>query len=491
MEQFSLVTALCALPLVGALFLLFIRGDERITAMNSRRVALLTSGCAFLASLSVLARFDFNGSAVQFDYIAEWIPVFGTVWHIGVDGVSLLFLPLVSGAVFISVLAAHKTVLSMVREYMFLTLVFESFVLTALCSRNLIQGFVFYESALLPVFVMIAVWGVEKRAYSAFKFCFYNLAGLLALSAVLMYGYSMTGSSDAGVGIQALPEDMQAAFLAGLVFMFSSSLPLFPFHVWFVEIRTEASVSTSVLLSGALSGTGLFMFLRSAFLYAPDAMSSFGGYLSAWAVFSAVYAATVSLSRDDIGKTAGYVQLSQAGLLAAGIFVGSQRLLSGALFFYFAQTVSVLLYLSVEAALIRRFSAKELKSCTGLYGVSPALGAAFFAGLLALSAFPPTPSFVGEFLVFAGIFDFSQAAGFFAILSSVLAFAALLPLFPRYVLGNFNPSLAVPADLSGIERIQIGMLALVLAVAALCPGIVMRMADAAARALILNGGAGI
>ena len=145
MEQFSLVTALCALPLVGALFLLFIRGDERITAMNSRRVALLTSGCAFLASLSVLARFDFNGSAVQFDYIAEWIPVFGTVWHIGVDGVSLLFLPLVSGAVFISVLAAHKTVLSMVREYMFLTLVFESFVLTALCSRNLIQGFVFYD----------------------------------------------------------------------------------------------------------------------------------------------------------------------------------------------------------------------------------------------------------------------------------------------------------------------------------------------------------
>ena len=161
------------------------------------------------------------------------------------------------------------------------------------------------------------------------------------------------------------------------------------------------------------------------------------------------------------------------------------------MFFYFAQTISVLLYLSVEAALIRRFSAKELKSCTGLYGVSPALGAAFFAGLLALSAFPPTPSFVGEFLVFAGIFDFSQAAGFFAILSCVLAFIALLPLFPRYVLGDFNPSLAVPADLSGIEKAQIGILALVLAITALCPGIVMRVADAAAEALILNGGAGI
>lgn len=488
MEHFSLISALCFLPLTGALFLLFIRGDERIVAMNARRVAYLCSGSAFLAALVILARFKFGVSGVQFEFKAEWLPVFGASWHTGVDALSVLFLPLVTGTVLASVIAARTSVLTMVREYMFLTLVFECFLLTALCSRNLIQCFVFYEAAVLPVFAMIALWGVEKRAYSAFKFCFYDLSGSLALLCVLLYAFVETGNSTLG-GYGTLPDGVQSAFLAGLTLMLALKAPLFPFHVWYGEIRSEAPVPTSVLLSGALTGTVFFIFLRTAFELAPDALAAYAPYLCLWAVFSALYGAIVALSRDDVGKTAGYVCLSQTGLVAAGMFTLTKIGLTGSLFLCVAASVSSVLYLTAEGALALRFSAKDMKSLSGLYSVAPALGTAFFAALLCLSAFPPTPAFTGEFLVFSEVFEVSKTAGIAAVLSSVLAFSALLPLFPRLILGVFDNALPMPADLSKREKILIAFLAFVSVCAAFYPEGVMRVAKEAARSVpLISGG---
>ena len=485
MTHFSAVGAVSFLPLVGALFLLFIRGDERVTAMNSRRVALLTSGTAFLGALIVFAHFKNGVSGVQFEYKTQWLPVFGVGWHTGLDAFSLIFFVLFSGTAFVSILSARTAVLSMVREYMFLTLVSESFLLTAVCSRNLLQCFIFYEAATFPVFVMIAVWGVEKRAFTAFKFCFYDLAGSLVLMGVLLYAFVETGNSDLG-GFKASEPSMhiQTLLLAGLTVMLALKAPLFPFHVWFAETRSESPVPTAIVLSGVLSKAAFFVFFRTAAEVAPDALVAYGEYLGLWAVFGAVYGALIAAAQDDLKTASGYAHLSQTAVLAAGMFSLTETGMTGALFLCVVQTAAAAFYAVAAGALELRLDAKELKNCTGLYSDAPALGGVLFLSALCVAAFPPAPVFTGEFFIFAQIFADNKVAGIASVLSMVLIFSAFLPLLSRSVLGENDGKSPKPADLSIREKGVLYSLAAFCAFEALFPNATLHSAREGARLLL-------
>ena len=251
MLQFSLPSVVLFLPFLGAFFLLFIRGSEQIVFKNSRHVSLLITFCVFILSLATVVVYD---SAPE-SYAGE--AAFNTVrtdWRVGIDALSMIFVLLVSFLTVLSVCVIRRHITFCVREFSFLVLVAEGFMLIAVCSRNLFQFFVFWQAAVLPLFFMTAVWGIEKRIFTAYKFCFLDLSGAMFFMVALFWLSEKAGSADyVDIALLTLKEKEQIFLLICLLMAFAFKAPLFPFHAWLSDVQTEAPVPTGILLCGIFS----------------------------------------------------------------------------------------------------------------------------------------------------------------------------------------------------------------------------------------------
>ncbi|MBO4521115.1 MAG: NADH-quinone oxidoreductase subunit M [Alphaproteobacteria bacterium] len=445
MMLFSLPSVVVFLPLLGALFVLFVRGDDKVVFQNSRHVSLLITVCTFVLSLSsVLWSKDMSDT-----YLMQ------SGWRISVDALSMIFVLLISFLTIPAVCVVRRHISFCVREFCFLILTAESFMLLSVCSGNILRFFVFWEAAVVPLFLMVAVWGVEKRIFTAYKFCFSDMLGSVFLLPVLFLLYQKTGTgSFADMAKVHLSNMEETVFLLCFVATLAFKAPLFPFHAWLSDAQAEAPVPTGILLCGIFSKLVFYAMLRLLFPLMQTSLEKAAPFLLAWAVFSAVYGALITLRQTEIKKIAGFTHLAQVGFLAAGLFCLTPNALKGMLFLCVAQGMAFTAYLMTAGALYERFRSAGIRNPTGLMMMCPYLGATFFLACLAILAMPPLMPFTGQLLIFDSVFIRSGTAAFFLLLSVVLLYASFFKLFTRLLFGEPPERTLVPADMGWREKIM-------------------------------------
>lgn len=443
MKMFLLPSVIVFLPLVGALFVLFIRAEERIVSKNCGHVSLLITFCVFLLSLS-----SFLWPADMSDtYLMQ------SGWRMRVDALSMMFVLLISFLTIPAVCVVRRHITFCVREFCFLLLISESFMLQAVCSADIMRFFVFWEATVVPLFLMIAVWGVEKRIFTAYKFCFSDFAGAVLLMPVLFLLTQKAQTADfSALASVRLGEREQCVLFLCLIAAFAFKAPLFPFHAWLSDAQSEAPVPTGILLCGIFSKLVFYAFLRLAFPLIRGPLETFSGILLAWAVFSALYGALITLKQTEIKKIAGFAHLAQVGFLSAGLFCLMPNALKGTLFLCVSQGLAITAYLMSSGALYERFRAAGIRNPTGLMMLFPYLGATFFLACLAILAVPPLMPFTGQVLIFYSVFEKSSLSAFFLLLAVVLLYASFFRLFTRILFGEPPERSVMPADMNWKEK---------------------------------------
>ncbi len=464
--MYILPSVVLGLPFVGALFLLFVRGGDRAVSKNSRHVALLITVSVFgLSLLALAAGGDISPTRAD--------------WRTDVDALSMFFVLLISFVTVPAVCVVRRHVPFAVREFCFLALTAEGFMLSAVCARDMWRCFAFWEAAAVPLFLMVAVWGAEKRVFTAYKFFFSDLAGALCLMPALCYLENRAETSDfAGVARIALSAREQAGLAVAFIAALAFKAPLFPFHAWLGETQAESPAPTGILLCGAFSKLTFYAFFRLVLPVTGAVLQPAAPYLICWAAFSALYGALVALKQTEIKKIAGFAHLTQVGFLTAGVFCLSVVALKSLLFLCAAQGLSLTAYLMAAGALYARFKAAQIRNPTGVMSLFPYLGTTFFLSCLAVLAVPPLMPFTGQVLIFSAVFSRSAAAGAMLLFSVALLCAAFFRLFTRLMFGEADIAPAV-ADMSWREKTATVLFGAVFAALSVVPDWVFSLAQKA------------
>jgi NADH-quinone oxidoreductase subunit M len=439
----SLVTFL---PLVGAGFILFIRGEPDVIARNARAVALWTSVVTFVLSGLMWVNFDTATADFQFVERRSWLPAFGIEYYMGVDGISMLFVLLCTFLTPLCVLASWESIEVRVKEYMIAFLVLETLMIGTFCALDLFLFYMFFEGVLIPMFLIIGVWGGPRRVYSAFKFFLYTLVGsVLMLLALLAIYYD--------AGTTKIPELLEYGFeprfqrWLWLAFFasFAVKLPMWPVHTWLPDAHVEAPTAGSVILAGVLLKMGGYGFIRFSFAMLPEASLYFLPLIYTLSIVAIIYTSLVALAQDDMKKLVAYSSVAHMGFVTMGIFTGTAQGLSGALFQMLSHgVVSGALFLIV-GVVYDRMHTREIARYGGLVHRMPLYAAVFMVMMLASVGLPGTSGFVGEFLVLVGTFQVNTWAAFLATTGIILGAAYMLYLYRRVIFGPL-----VRADLKDI-----------------------------------------
>ena len=439
----SLVTFL---PLVGAGFILFIRGEQNVIARNARAVALWTSLVTFVLSVLVWVNFDTATANFQFVERRNWLPAFGIEYYMGVDGISMLFVLLCTFLTPLCVLASWESIAVRVKEYMIAFLVLETLMVGTFCALDLFLFYLFFEGVLIPMFLIIGIWGGPRRVYSAFKFFLYTLVGsVLMLLALLAIYYD--------AGTTKIPELIEYGFeprfqrWLWLAFFasFAVKLPMWPVHTWLPDAHVEAPTAGSVILAGVLLKMGGYGFIRFSFAMLPEASLYFLPLIYTLSIVAIIYTSLVALAQDDMKKLVAYSSVAHMGFVTMGIFTGTAQGLSGALFQMLSHgVVSGALFLIV-GVVYDRMHTREIARYGGLVHRMPLYAAVFMVMMLASVGLPGTSGFVGEFLVLVGTFQVNTWAAFLATTGIILGAAYMLYLYRRVIFGKL-----VRADLMNI-----------------------------------------
>ncbi|MBK1697676.1 NADH-quinone oxidoreductase subunit M [Rhodovibrio salinarum] len=455
MHGWPLLSLVTFLPLVGAGFILMIRGEPDVIARNARYVALWTSLITFVLSLFVWFGFDRGTAAFQFVEEAPWIPQFGITYHMGVDGISMMFVLLSTLLTPICVLASWDAIQQRVKEYMIAFLVLETLMVGMFCALDLVLFYMFFEGVLIPMFLIIGVWGGPRRVYSAFKFFLFTLAGSVLMLLAILAIYFQTGTTDiptllAGAGIS--PE-MQFWLWLAFFASFAVKVPMWPVHTWLPDAHVEAPTAGSVILAGVLLKMGAYGFLRFSVPMLPEATALFAPLIFALSVVAIIYTSLVALAQEDMKKLIAYSSVAHMGYVTAGIFTLTQQGMEGAIFQMLSHgVVSAALFLIV-GVIYDRIHTRRIDAYGGLVHRMPNYALLFMLFMLASVGLPGTSGFIGEFLVIVGAFQVNTWVGLLVATGMVLGAAYMLVLYRRVIFGKLTKEkLMKITDLSWREK---------------------------------------
>jgi NADH-quinone oxidoreductase subunit M len=434
---FPLLSLLTFLPLAGAAVIMSVRGDDEVVARNARWTALWTSLIVFLLSLILWARFDTASAAFQFEEKLEWLPEFGVGYHMGVDGISVLFVLLSTALTPLCILASWESVTSRVREYMVAFLVLETMMVGMFCALDFIVFYVFFEAVLIPMFLIIGVWGGARRVYAAFKFFLYTLLGSVLMLLAILYLWYNAGTTDIPALFQyQVPRAAQTWIFFAFLASFAVKVPMWPVHTWLPDAHVEAPTAGSVILAGVLLKMGAYGFLRFTLPLLPEASATFAPLIFALSVIAVVYTSLVALAQEDMKKLIAYSSVAHMGIVTIGIFTFNQQGLSGALFTMLAHgVVSGALFLCV-GVLYDRVHSREILRYGGIARIMPAYALVFMLFTMASIGLPGLANFVGEFLVIVGAWRVNAWVAFGAALGMILGAAYMLYLYRRVSFGR-------------------------------------------------------
>ena len=337
---FPLLSLLTFLPLAGALIIMSVRGDDAVIARNARWTALWTSGIVFLLSLILCARFDASSAGFQFEEKLAWLPEFGVGYHMGVDGISVLFVLLSTALTPLCILASWESIGTRVREYMIAFLVLETMMVGMFCALDFIVFYVFFEAVLIPMFLIIGVWGGQRRVYAAFKFFLYTLLGSVLMLLAILYLWYNAGTTDIPeLFEETIPRAAQTLIFFAFLASFAVKVPMWPVHTWLPDAHVEAPTAGSVILAGVLLKMGAYGFLRFSLPLLPDACAEFAPLIFALSVVAVVYTSGGHEEADRLflGRPYGHrhdrhLHLQPAGVVRRALHhAGARRRLRRAL----------------------------------------------------------------------------------------------------------------------------------------------------------------
>jgi NADH-quinone oxidoreductase subunit M len=436
---FPILSLVTFLPLAGAFIILMVRGDEETVASNARWTALWTSLITFALSLILWFRFDFGTAEFQFVERVEWLPDYGVAYHMGVDGISVLFVLLSTLLTPLCILASWESVRTRVRDYMVAFLVLESMMVGMFCALDFIVFYIFFEAVLIPMFLIIGVWGGARRVYAAFKFFLYTLAGSLLMLLALLAMWYQAGTTDIPTLMQtSFPRGMQMWLFAAFMVSFAVKVPMWPVHTWLPDAHVEAPTAGSVILAGVLLKMGAYGFLRFSLPMLPEASAAFAPFIFSLSVIAVVYTSLVALAQEDMKKLIAYSSVAHMGIVTLGIFTFTQQGLSGALFTMLSHgVVSGALFLCV-GVLYDRVHSREIARYGGVAKIMPAYALIFMLFTMASVALPGTAGFPGELLVIVGAFKVNPWVALGAAMGMILGAAYMLYLYRRVAFGKIT-----------------------------------------------------
>jgi len=450
--NFPILSAIIFIPLIGAFFILLTKGSQNNVEKNSKYVAVFSSSVNLLLSLFLWFSFDYQTHEFQFVEEKNWIDGFIS-FKLGIDGISILFILLTTFITPICVFSIINSIKFKVKEFLIAILLMETLMLGVFCSLDLVIFYLFFEGGLIPMFLIIGIWGGSKRVYSAFKFFLYTLLGSVLMLIAIISIYWITGTTDV-VKLLDIKIPIEYQYLLWLAFFssFAVKLPMWPVHTWLPDAHVEAPTAGSVILAAILLKMAGYGFMRFSLGLFPIASDYFTPLIFTLSIIAIIYTSLVALMQDDMKKLIAYSSVAHMGFVTIGIFSITKQGLEGSIIQMISHgLISAALFLCV-GVLYDRFNSRMISSYGGLVNVMPKYSLVLMIFTLAALGLPGTSGFIGEFLVLVGVFQKNILVAVLASLGIIFAAAYMLWLYGRVIFGKLvNSDLKGMLDLNKIE----------------------------------------
>ncbi|CAL77924.1 NADH-quinone oxidoreductase chain M (NADH dehydrogenase I, chain M) (NDH-1, chain M) [Bradyrhizobium sp. ORS 278] len=487
MTTWPILSVVTFLPLVGALLIYLVRGDDEAAQRNARWIALWTTLITFAVSVILVLRFDPNLTDFQFVEKKNWLAA-GISYHMGVDGISLPFVILTTALMPFCIIASWKSVKNRLREYMMAFLILETLMVGTFSALDLVLFYLFFEGGLIPMFLIIGVWGGPRRVYASFKFFLYTLLGSVLMLLAIMALYWNAGTTDIPTLMHtAVPRSLQTWAWLAFFASFAVKMPMWPVHTWLPDAHVEAPTAGSVILAAILLKMGGYGFLRFSLPMFPLASHDFAPLVWTLSAIAIIYTSLVALMQEDIKKLIAYSSVAHMGFVTMGIFAGTMQGVAGGVFQMISHgIVSGALFLCV-GVVYDRMHTREIAAYGGLVNRMPVYALVFMVFTMANVGLPGTSGFVGEFMTLLGTFKVSIPTAFFATFGVILSAAYALWLYRKVVFGALTkPSLASIKDLTWREGMILFPLVALTILFGVYPKPILDMSAASVQQLVTN-----
>lgn len=487
MTTWPILSVTTFLPLVGALIVYLSRGDDEAARRNSRWIALWTTLITFAVSVILVMRFDPSSADFQFVEKANWLAT-GITYHMGVDGISLPLVILTTAIMPFCIIASWKAITNRVREYMMAFLILETLMIGTFSALDLVLFYLFFEGGLIPMFLIIGVWGGPRRVYASFKFFLYTLLGSVLMLLAIMALYWNGGTTDIPTLMHtAVPRSLQTWAWLAFFASFAVKMPMWPVHTWLPDAHVEAPTAGSVVLAAILLKMGGYGFLRFSLPMFPLASHDFAPLIFTLSTIAIIYTSLVALMQEDMKKLIAYSSVAHMGFVTMGIFAGTMQGVAGGVFQMISHgIVSGALFLCV-GIVYDRMHTREIAAYGGLVNQMPLYALTFMVFTMANVGLPGTSGFVGEFMTLLGTFRVSIPTAFFATFGVILSAAYALWLYRKVVFGALvKPSLMSMKDLTLRECVTLFPLIALTILFGVYPKPVLDMSAASVQQLVNN-----
>ncbi len=492
MLELPILSISICLPLLSALYiLLFVSQskspNKQIYAMY---VAVLSSIMTLISTTYLLIKFNSDTALYQFVEHYNWIPSIGLEFHIGVDGISIFFVVLTAFLTLICIIASLFTIKKYIKEFLFCFLLIESFCIGAFSSINLLLFYLFFEVILIPMYIIIGIWGGENRVYAAVKFFLYTFFGSVFFLLSLIYIYTQTHSFnmlDLNELVPLLPPIVQKILWVAIFIAFAVKVPMLPFHTWLPDAHVQAPTAGSVILAGILLKLGTYGFLRVSLPIFPDISKEFAFYVLILSMFAVIYGSLLALVQKDMKRMIAYSSIAHMGYVTGGIFSLTEIGIKGALYQMISHGLIASALFLVVGTLYDRLHTKEIAQYGGVAGKMPILASLFMIAVLGSIGLPGTSGFIGELLSLLGIYKADIVISCLTAIGIILGALYMLKLYKEVMLGAItNKQIANFSDLYLYEIFAIAPLCLLIIYLGVMPSTMLHMVDLSIDKILLS-----
>jgi NADH-quinone oxidoreductase subunit M len=481
--NYPFLSTLILLPLIGALFIfLFIRDDSNFSVQNMTIMAFWTTILNFIISVVILAKYDFSASGFQFTESHIWISKYDIGYRLGIDGISLLMIVLTTALMPICILCSKNAIKKRHKEYFICFLLLESFIIGTFASTDLLLFYIFFEVILIPMYLIIGIWGGKNRIYAAYKFFLYTLFGsilfLLAIIVIVIKAQTTDIVELYKLAPVIFSFDVAKYLWLALFIAFAVKVPMWPFHTWLPDAHVQAPTAGSVILAAVLLKIGAYGLLRFSLPMFPEASYYFKDFVIILSLIAIIYTSIVAFIQTDIKKLVAYSSVAHMGYVTLGIFTFTEQGLVGAVFQMVSHgIISGALFISI-GVIYNRLNTRNISEIGGLASVMPHYSFLFIIFMLGSVALPATSGFVGEFLILLAAYQSSPEVMIFAAVGVILGAIYMLWLAKQLIMGEpLNKKILELKDLNVTEGLTLLPLAILVIYFGIQPAPIINMIE--------------